>query len=202
MTQARLDGQPLARFQETPTWGEVLALVDGTMGGDDRLVMAVRFDGVDQPEFRSPDLLARPLHDTHMVEVETATPAALARLAIAEAAGGLACLADAAATVAASFRKDNPETALEGLRRLVTSLDTALRLLAAVGLVLRVDLDRFAAGGRPLTELAARMTDLVQQLADAQARSDWIEMADLLEYDLRAALDAWCGVCDALDQVA
>ena len=52
------------------TWGRVLATLDARLVASRRVVTAVRFDGVDQPSFRSANLAAA---DLSMVRALTST---------------------------------------------------------------------------------------------------------------------------------
>ena len=70
MLECLVNSVPSAPIPGLQTWGELLADLDGRLAHDRRIVTAARFDGVDQPSFRSSPILDRPLASVRRIEVE------------------------------------------------------------------------------------------------------------------------------------
>src|SRR3954468_1714487 len=61
------------------TWGELLAALEAQADRDGVLLTVARFDGVDEPSFRDPGVVARRLAGVTDLHVETAAPTAFLR---------------------------------------------------------------------------------------------------------------------------
>ncbi len=137
-------------FEFSPeTWGQLLDSLDRTLVADRRVVTAVRFDGVDQPTFRSPELAAADLGRIGQVEVEAEDAAALLGAAVAAADDSLPGLVNGVRTTAASLRAGAPE-AQTGLVALVAAVQSLVALTAAAATAANVSLGAgagTAAGG-------------------------------------------------------
>jgi hypothetical protein len=133
------------------------------------------------------------------IEVETGEPQLLARRCLGEAASAVVQLRLATRDTADRFRLANVSEAQEGLQLVSEGLVTVLRIVAAAGLALRRELDSVDGNGRSVGTLSNDLDGVVQVLLEAQRNEDWIQVADILEYDLNPILGGWH---NALTQVA
>lgn len=170
------------------TWGELLAWADRMSASQGRLVTAVRLDGVDEPSFRGSDLAARGLDDLGTVEFETASPGSLVAESIDEALSGLDGLQRHALDVGRRFRGTRVAFANQGLAELVHGLRTLVALVEALGGAMGMPIEALAFDGRPAMALIEDLGQPLAALGEAQAREDWVTVADILEFDLEPAL--------------
>jgi len=199
MCQCYVDQAADSRDLSRKTWGELLQTLDDNLGSSHRVVTAVRFDGVDQPSFRMPELAAVGLSTFSRVEVETdATVDVLAETA-ETARTGIAVVARSVREVAEEFRGVEVGTAnarlaeVGGVIRQLTLLTTALAQAAGINLA---DLPCRSMSG---AELVDAVSLRLEQLVVAQEARDWYAVADCLEYELAPALDSWRLIFDSIE---
>jgi hypothetical protein len=172
-------------------WGDLVVFLDNQLAASQDVVTDVRLDGVDEPAFRDPGLSAQPMSTFSLVEVETGEPQVLARRCLGEAASAVGELRLATRDTADGFRLANVEEAQEGLHHVSEGLVMVLRIVAAAGLALRRELDSVDGDGRSIGTLSNDLDAIVQVLLEAQRNEDWIQVADILEYDLNPILSGW-----------
>src|SRR5258705_3010483 len=85
-------------------WGELLKGLDEHANERGEVVTAVRFDGVDEPTFRQPALVGRPLREVRTIELETATSSDLLDDALVQGAAAARTLAALAREIGSAFR--------------------------------------------------------------------------------------------------
>jgi hypothetical protein len=191
------------RHTELPdTWGDLLDALEADLTAKGTLVTAVRFDGVDEPTFRSPALLARRLADLAHLEVESGSARALVARALQDAAGSLAGLSEAVTRVGADFRGADILKANQALVEVADGVRALVALVAAVSVTLQLDLEALRSGDMPMSALAEELAGHVQSLTEAQEARDWLTVADVLEFDLHPALDKWNGIFQDLTESA
>ena len=191
MSDVFVDGASHGLGSTLKTWGELLETLDAELGVRGVLLAAVRFDGVEQPAFREPSVTARPLTTVQRVEVETATPDALLRQSLAEAAEGIGQIADDVARVSALFRGNDLTAANQGLARLSGDLHTFAALVTTLRGPLGIAVERLTIDGVSPDEQIERLGAWLESLIAAQSSEDWLTVADILEYDIEPILRAW-----------
>ena len=182
------------------TWGELLADLDGRLAHDRRIVTAARFDGVDQPSFRSSPILEWPLASVRRIEVEAIDSQVLLDETLDMARESLPVLATSARQCAQAFRAGHLPTAQTHLTTLVEAVRTLMTLTDASAGAARVDL---AAMQRQLTDqedMFSRMGGALDTLVTRQVAADWPGLADTLEHEFAAAVTAWCNVLDVIGE--
>lgn len=180
------------------TWGELLEKLDLGCAADRRTVTEVRFDGVDQPSYRSLALSHRPLLSIARLEVEMVDRTRLLRNTLGAAGNSLPVLAASACRAAASFRDHD----LSGAHHQLTSLVEAVRTLTILTVVSATaagtELEHLLCGAHTGSDVLGSVGVVLDSLAQWQQGRDWIAVADGLEYDLAPALLQWGVVFDAM----
>ncbi|MBI5816213.1 MAG: hypothetical protein HZB29_11465 [Nitrospinae bacterium] len=93
-------------------------------------------------------------------------------------------------------------SAEEGNAMLVKILDgiTAFTdLIETAKSVARNDLGNLSSKGQTFTGLEERLLSMLKKVMDAQESSDWVMVADLLEYEIAPALDDWRNILPAVE---
>jgi len=180
------------------TWGDLLCVLDQDLSTDGRMVTGARFDGVDEPAFRDPHAASRALGDLATVEVAVGTPTDLIRRSLDESADAVSCLADATLRVGAAFRGYDIHPANHGLSQLASGLQMLVAIATAVAQARGVGLDDLTVNGTAAGALVAEMTGHVDAVIAAQATSDWITVADIVEYDLEPTVRRWQTLFESL----
>jgi hypothetical protein len=198
MSDVFVDGVSQALGSTSTTWGELLGVLDAEFGARGVLLTGVRFDGVEEPAFREPAVVARPLTAVQRVDVETATPDELLRQSLTEASEAIGQIADEVMRVATMFRRHELAPANEGLARLSADLHTFVALMTTLQGPLGISVERLTIDGVSPDEQIARLGGWLESLIGAQASEDWLTVADILEYDIEPVLRAWRTRLDAL----
>ena len=192
MSDVFVDGASHPRGAACKTWGELLEALDADLGARGMRLAAVRFDGVEEPDFRQPSAMARPLATVQRVDVECATPDALLRQSLGDFAEGIGQTADEVARVCELFRRHEVSAANEGLARLTGDLHTFAALVTtlrdpSVG----IPVERLTIDGVSPEQQIERLGAWLESLIGAQSSQDWLTVADILEYDIEPVLRAW-----------
>lgn len=180
---------PVRRGWET--WGDLVEGLDVDLGTTQQILMSVRLDGVEEPAFRAADLCERSLASFSRVEVDTGEPSLLARQSLADAAMAMTDLAHAAKLVADGFRTTDVAPAVQGLELVTQSLLTVFQLIAAASVPLQDDLGALDQQGFSVAGLSAELDGRTKELIEAQQSQDWVQLADILEFDLEPLLTRW-----------
>ena len=194
-----INGQATMPGNQSKTWGDVVASLDQQLTTSGDVVTAVRLDGVEEPAFRDPAVCAQPLASFRRIDIETGAPQVLARRCLGDAALALANLGPATRAAADGFRGDDVAQACRALDQISQGLMAVLRIVAAAGLALRRELDVVDDQGRSVGSLTSELDRIIRDLVDGQRNQDWLQVADILEYDLDPMLSGWRSV---LTQVA
>lgn len=183
------------------TWGQLLDSLDHSLVAGRRVVTAVRFDGVDQPTFRSPELSAVDLGRIDRVEVEAEDAAALLGAAVAAAGDSLAGLVNGVRTTAASLRAGAAD-AQSGLVTLVTAVQSLVALTAAAATAANVSLGAGSGAPPAVVAACAGLETALGGLVAHQAAEEWTALADALDTRLAPAIAGWHDVLEPIRERA
>jgi len=198
MLEFLVNQQPKTLGSGLNTWGEVLEDLDLTCEADRRTVTEVRFDGVDQPSYRSLELAGRPVSSFSRIEVELVDRTHLLRNTLGQAGNSLPVLAASACRAAASFRGHDLTGAHHQLTSLVDAVRTLTILTVASATAAGTDLEDLPCGAYNGSDVLGGVGVVLDSLAQCQQGRDWTAVADGLEYDLAPALLHWGVVFDAM----
>lgn len=202
MSHVRLNGTSYAMAPDVESWGKLLESIDRDTEATGTIVGAVRFDGVDEPGFREPAVLIRPLETDQIVEIDTEPPAALLLRILDEGVASLPSLERGARELAELFRGVEIDRASQGLVQLAESLSNLVALVAASTAALGAHLDALTLDGRPVGSSLGLLHTALGPLLEAHAASDYISVADSLEHDVAPAIPELLDVIDALRHIA
>jgi hypothetical protein len=200
MPRILLDGSDLALDVAPLTWGSVLGVIDEQLGQSGRIVTDVRFDGIDEPAFREPETIARPLQALATLEIFSGTPAGLMDRCLDEAIAAIPPLCEGAARVGEHFRGHDLTPANEGLAQLADGLTSLMGIVGAAGLAFHVDLCDVPCGDQVAATVVNELTAYLDGLVSAQESGDWITVADVLQFDVEPSLKRLAPVLEALRQ--
>ncbi len=182
-------------FDSTPkTWGDLLDRLDARAAESGVVLSAARFDGVDEPSFREPSVIARPLSDLRRVDVETAMPSAFLRECLLEAIPGLQATAQQARRLGDIYRGRDVSPGHEGLKSLAAELGATAVLADMLAGPLAIDLTAVSVEGVTAAQHLQQLGTTVDALVAAQEAQDWVTVADVLEYDLEPAIRRWAAL--------
>lgn len=191
MTNLFIDHRTVEFDQSVQTWADLLQEIDDTLERQGRLVTEVQFDGVGEPTFREPDVLLRRLESVSRIEAWTATPHDLLRDCLLDAAGSVAGLSDEAVLLAERFRNPIEADTHHRLSQLASDLGQFVRLVDTLRGALQsasVQCDDPEVTTRATLD---KLDGLVDVLLVAHRTTDFLTVADILEYELAPMLRGW-----------
>ena len=192
----------LEPFDFSPeTWGQVLATLDRTLGAERRVVTAVRFDGVDQPSFRSGDLAAADLSTVARVDIDVEDAAALLMTAVAAAGESLPSLVTGVGMTATALRTGASD-AQSQLVSLVTAVQSLVTLTAAAATAANCSMGEAHDADAPVVAACGSLETALRGLVAHQATGHWTALADALDADLAPAIAHWHDVLEPIRERA
>ena len=194
MPQIFVNDVPQPAEISTVTWGDLLARLDEQAAGEGLLLTTARFDGVDEPSFREPQVTARRLSELARVDVETATPAGFLRQCLLDTVRPLDEAAELAARLSTIYRRRDVSQGHAGITALASELRGLTSIVDILGGPLQIDLNSLVAHGVTVAEQTKEFAAVLEALVMAQESEDWLTVADILEYDLEPAIRRWIEV--------
>ena len=198
MLECLVNEQPKLLDSGLKTWGDVLSQLQPELAETRHSVTAVRFDGVDQPSFASPELSEMPLGSLDRIEVETSDRQRLLRSTLGSARASLPQLTAAACRTATAFRGDDLAAAHRQLAGLVDCVRTLTLLTIASAAASNTTLDSLSCGSHSGAYFLGRVALALDVVSQAQDGQDWPSLADGLENELAPALLQWGVVFEAM----
>lgn len=198
MVQCLVNDSPRQLDSGLKTWGDLLKVLDKECTEGRQTVTAVRFDGVDQPSFRAPEVASRSLARVQKIDIEVVDRARLLRNTLGTAGRSLPSLAAAACRVGQAFRGRDLVDAHQQLTSLVAAIRTLTMLTAASASAAGANLERLPCGASTASDILGAVGVVLDVLAHGQQGSDWVAVADALELDLAPTLLEWGVVFDAI----
>ncbi|MEP7118685.1 MAG: hypothetical protein ABI880_13935 [Acidobacteriota bacterium] len=179
----------------------MLEALDRTLVGERRVVTAVRFDGVDQPTFRSAALAAADLAQVARVEIDAEDATALLLAAVDAAEDSLPELVTAVRVTATAVRDGASDTPAQ-LVALVGAVQSLVALTAAAATAAHLSL-----GETPGTDLAIvaacrELEEALGGLVTHQTAERWAALADALDTTLAPAIARWNDVLELIRERA
>lgn len=179
------------------TWGALLAGLDRRISAGRRVVTAVRFDGVDQPSFRHPELAGLALERMARIDVEAEDAGALLRAAVDAASDSLPDLVAGVGQTAAALRGDAPDAQTQ-LGTLVVALQSLMTLTVAAGTAADISYGADAGADAVVRGACARIEAALATLVARQTDGDPRAVADALDTYLAPAVAGWSDVLTPL----
>jgi hypothetical protein len=170
------------------TWADLLTQIEAALDARGDVIHEVRFDGVEQTNYREAPTLSRALADIATIDVEAVPPQELVARGLREALGSIEHLARGARDLAIGYRRNE---ITESNQRLVVLADAIVNLITIVGAarnVLGVDLTTTDVDGSLASAIIGELDTAIAAAGEAAGARDWIALADLLEYDVAPVL--------------
>ncbi|MFH1140049.1 MAG: hypothetical protein V1816_28540 [Pseudomonadota bacterium] len=169
---------------------EVLEQIMKFQVPDSRTIVGVRVNEADYREDVPHAALEVPRADIGHLEITTVTGEDVARHFIQNGSFIINSLTEALPRITEMFRLGDEAEANEHYLRFLESFHLLMAMCHNAGQVLGARLGVALPGGRSLSQIMTRFAEIMNQLVEIQEQSDWIYLADLLEYELTPELEA------------
>ncbi len=198
-----LDDHPReTTFAEDDTLQDVLVLIQANMCTPGDVVIAVRCDGRDIPSTDMADVLQRRVSSVQRLEVFTGTRHQLVLDAMEQAS---VCLADTDAEcqrVAGLLTEGNVVEAAEALGGCLRVWQQIHDAVAKSIEMLQLSAEQTTVHEEPLVSLLSRPKEVLLQVRDALRVSDYVLLADILQYEFHEVTQKWQAIITMLQQKA
>lgn len=182
------------------TFGEVMERLSQDISGKGQVITVIVMNDQQLTEGRQYDYRNFPLESVETLALETTDPSRLALDALDSSKDHISMLKQNSLRTAELFRLGDDLEANENYSRLVEGLRWLIKGLTAMTGMLGIEDNEMILEGRTIgyyrDELLMPVFD---GMYDAQKREDWIELADLLEYELSPALEKWDKLIEAFE---
>lgn len=125
------------------------------------------------------------------LELVTHAPEEIALHFVEHGAKIIQALLEALPKITEMFRLGDEAEANEHYLRFLQSLHLLMNMLDRVGWVLQIRFDQAVGGQESVEERMGKLLEILSELMRIQEESDWIFLADILEYELTPELEAW-----------
>lgn len=201
MTQCLVNDTPTTCDFSPETWGQLLDAVERTLAAGRQVVTAVRFDGVDQPTYRSPELAATAVTLMARIDIDAEDAAALLTAAVTAASDSLPGLV-AGVRVTATALRTGAADAQVSLVTLVGAVQSLVALTAAAATAANIAIGTAAGAAPPVVAACGDLETALHGLVAYQAGEQWPALADALDTHLAPAIARWHDVLEPIRERA
>jgi hypothetical protein len=188
MTQLAFNGSTAPVNPALSTWEELLTDLEASKLAENEVITSVHFDGDEILHFRNVDALSIPLNSLQEVRVEASGRNEMLRSAVQDAQSYLSSLKSSMFEIAEMFRSDRSDQGNARLHQRFEGLKTFIALSRGIELSL---CGISTTEGSVVEKAIEQMAPTLEDQIGAQAQSDWMLLADILEYDLVPNLKAF-----------
>ncbi len=183
------------------TWGQLLETLDRSLVANRRVVTAVRFDGVDQPSFRSGALATAELARIARVDIDAEDAATLLSTAVTAAADSLPGLVTGVRMTAAALRAGAAHAHTDVVA-LVAAVQSLVALTAAAATAAHLSMGETPGADPAVVNACGDLETALRALVAHQALEHWPALADALDADLAPAIAHWHDVLEPIRERA
>jgi len=188
-------------FDPPPDAATVNDVVNAAQGGDnDRLIIALRLDGIDIAQDDLAQTLATSIASAGRLDIELASARQLATQTLGEAANVLEQTREQYVRIAELLAAGKTDDALALLNECFAIWNTAEQSLRQSSQVARIDLNAAGALPEPPAAMIERLSAILKRVQDGLTGRDFVAVADLVEYDMADVTDTWQRTLVALQQ--
>lgn len=180
------------------TWGDLLGHIEAALDARGDVISEVRFDGVEQGDYRDAPALRRALDDIRTIDIDAVSPQILIARGLREALASIEHLQRGTRDLAIGYRRNEITESNQRLRVLAEAIGNLITIVVAARNVLGVDLTTLDVEGSVASSIIGELDTAIAAASEASKARDWIQLADVLEYDVEPALPRIGEVLEAL----
>ncbi len=188
MTQLEINGVQFPFDSSYSTWNDLLNDLETHRISKGNAIASVFFDGEEINEYRHGEILERSLDSIITIQITTSSLQDMVKQAIADAGNYQSTLQNAMMETAELFRIQNLQDANLRLSEIFQGIKMFIALMK--GLELQCS-GQTRMDSSPIDKLIEEMGPTLESLIDSQNQQDWILVADILEFELASAINAF-----------
>lgn len=192
-----LDEHPVqCAFAPGESLEDGLRRVHEQFGDADRIIVGVKCDGVHLLDQQLQDALVQPIGRFRCIEVMTSRPKELAVGALREASKALADVDGQRVELASLFSSGRTTDGMESLSRMLGVWQQVHDVVIKSLHVADIDADACRIDGAPINECLDEPRRQLVLIRDALGARDYVQLADVLEYEFGEAVQSWQRLID------
>jgi hypothetical protein len=170
------------------TWADLLQQIEAALDTRGDVIHEVRFDGVEQANYRETQTLLRSLEGIDTIQIDAVPPQELVARGLGEALASIEHLSRGARDLAIGYRRNEITESNQRLGVLAEAIVNLITIVGAARNVLGVDLTQTDVDGTLASAIIGELDTAIAAAGEAASSRDWIALADLLEYDVAPVL--------------
>jgi hypothetical protein len=183
------------------TWADLLAQIEDLLDSRGDVISEVRFNGVEEANYRDAAALRRPLSDIETIDVDAVTPQELIAGGLHEALSSIEHLQSGTRDLAIGYRLNEITESNQRLGVLAEAIGNLITIVGAARNVLGVDLSTTDVDGSVAAAIIGELDTAIAATGEAASARDWVALADLLEYDVVPVLPRIAKVLEMLASI-
>jgi hypothetical protein len=200
MAQLELNGINFPISPSFNTWQDLLDDLETHRISKGKAISTVCFDGVEVPNFKKSEILIRALNTIGQIKIDIVNMQDIIQQAIRDVEGFKITIESSMIDIAEIFRRQQINKANPKLSELFQALKMFISLLK--GLELSLQGQEAQAAVDSVDNQVVELEPVVQAVIDAQNQNDWILLADIVEFELLAAISGFEKTIQALKHKA
>jgi hypothetical protein len=196
--QIKIDGQPFTLPSKVSQFQEALDQVVRACGKDGRVVSRLLINGEEHPAWGASQTAAVGIEDVQTLEVETSASRAIALEVLNGCAAHTPPLIENLSLCARLLRTGQTQEAMSGIDgslvlwlQLIAGTESALKALGMRWDDVSAVTEEEDSGGVTASQLVLNINDLLEETRRVMEKQDWVELADILDYDMPPQLRAF-----------
>jgi len=194
-----IDGEEYSQLKtEGRTLGDLLKEVKATLAADGRMVVGIVCDG----NMLSPDDLTASLQKSaetfSTIDFHSSKPEELARNSLEACRGNVDEIETLIDTVVAKLQKSEVQSAMNELGSLFGRLNDTYRGLQGIFQLMKIDPQSVELATGSAEKAMVGMVSQLKDIKTAIENHDYVQLADLFQYELKPALKQWYQIIDNL----
>lgn len=200
MAQLELNGINFPISPSFNTWQDLLDDLETHRISKGKAISTVCFDGVEVPNFKKSEILIRALNTIGQIKIDIVNMQDIIQQAIRDVEGFKITIESSMIDIAEIFRRQQINEANPKLSELFQALKMFISLLK--GLELSLQGQEAQAAVDSVDNQVVELEPVLQAVIDAQNQNDWILLADIVEFELLAAISGFEKTIQALKHKA
>ncbi len=194
-----IDGHSVNDIKEDcKTIGELVELIRSALKGSGKMIIAIKCnDQIVKPE-EVENVLGKSLEEYDKIEFQTASPASLAQDALRASKEMLEGAKGQISKLIDNLQQSQIQEAMEQMGTTFQQLNNAYQGIDGCLRLLKIEPESIELSGINADRLFKKVTGNLQDIKEALSNRDYVQLADLLSYELMPTIDNFEELIDVL----
>ena len=192
-----IDGQENKQLETTGrTIGDVLNEARTILNADGKIIVSIVCDGETIEPDQLTETMAQPVEQYSTIDFQTAAPDELIRSSLATCRDFIVTIRQDLAEVVDGFRQSRVQEAMARMGPIFALLNQTHRGIFGVFKLMDLEPASVELSWGTAEQLLTGLVDHLQQIKQSIENNDYVQLADLLEYEMGTMLERWQELID------